>query len=147
MAHRRSEVAVIRSVLAIVFLLGTASFGFTQPVPLEPGSIAEKKYLDEYHKLEKAHPKVIYGQGTLSCEEWGKDRAQSTPVLGLSLHPAQVAWVLGFVTGASVTGPYLLKTDRAGIEQWIDSYCAANPLTKVAEAAVLLVVALRSGAQ
>jgi hypothetical protein len=138
---------VNRSVLAVVFVLGTASLGSAQPRPLEPGSIAEKKYLDESRRIEKSHRKMIYGQGTLSCREWSNDRTQATPTLGLSLHPAQVAWVLGFVTGANATGPYLLKTDRAAIEHWIDSHCAANPLTSLAEAAMLLVAALRAGAQ
>jgi hypothetical protein len=136
--------------LAVVFVLGTASLGSAQPPPIETPAIAEKnlqKYLDDYRRLEKAYPKMIYGQGTLSCGEWSTDRTQTTPTLGLSLHPAQVAWVLGFVTGASVTGPYLLKTERAAIEEWIDEYCAANPRTNVAEAAMLLVAALRAGAQ
>jgi hypothetical protein len=139
-------VVMIRSLLAVVFVLGTASLGSAQPPPLEPGSIAEKKFLDEYRRLEKLYPRMVYGQGTLSCGEWNTDRTQTTPILGLSLHPAQVAWVLGFVTGASVTGPYLVKTDRAAIEHWVDDYCAANPLTNVAEAAMLLLATLRAGA-
>jgi hypothetical protein len=138
---------VIQSVIALVFVLATASLAFAQPASVEPGSIAEKKYLDEYRRLEKAHPRMIYGQGTLSCVEWSSDRAQTTPTLGLSLHPAQVAWVLGFVTGASLTGSSLLKTDRAAIEDWIDTYCTANPHANVAEAAIRLVAMLRAGAQ
>lgn len=78
----------------------------------------------------------IYGEGLSSCGEWVSERSANR-------RTAMVdgAWVLGFVSGVGWSGVRgnLKRTDTAGIEAWMDSYCRANPLKNLAEAAGALV--------
>jgi hypothetical protein len=75
---------------------------------------------------------TIGGSGGESCESWAEHRP----------HGAYTQWVLGFISGAawrassSETFDPLDGTNARGVWAWIDNYCAANPLEKIADAAV-----------
>ena len=51
-------------------------------------------------------------------------------------------WVLGFLSGMGSTRPVtkldpLHGTDKEAVWAWIDNYCAAHPLTALADAAAV----------
>jgi hypothetical protein len=65
----------------------------------------------------------------------------------------QTAWVLGFLTAfnyyQSNTGDVANGIDANGLFAWIDNYCLAHPLDRIANATIALIteVSNRSGAQ
>ena len=63
----------------------------------------------------------VYGHGAASCGTWTAERRGQT---GLD----NSIWVEGFVTGVGSTGVRIRRTDKAGMEQWIDQFCANHPL-------------------
>jgi len=79
---------------------------------------------------------TVYGSGTISCGKW-------TATTSRTLRNLDVAWVLGFVSGAGYTGIDLKHTDNDAMEKWVDVYCASHPLDDLALAAAQLVKALR----
>jgi hypothetical protein len=81
---------------------------------------------------------VVYGSGVgVSCGTWWAERRD------VVLHADATQWVLGFLSGVSASGPVLKQSDHNAIELWIDNYCQANPLDKLATAAAKLVLVLR----
>jgi hypothetical protein len=77
-----------------------------------------------------------YGQGNESCAEWTEQskRRRDTHLF---------TWVVGFVSGAGFASARTLRTtDSAGIAAWMDTYCTANPLDSIANAAGRLVINL-----
>lgn len=80
---------------------------------------------------------TVYGQGTRTCQQWTKDRAR--PVL----HSRDLAWVMGFASGADVAGGPLRTTQEEALEIWIDADCSDHPRELLAAAATRLVASLR----
>ena len=73
---------------------------------------------------------LVYGEGNSSCGEWTSKRNLA----------ANAAWLVGFVSGAGFVSPApFKKTDTAGLEAWMDTYCAEHPLVSIADAAGKLV--------
>ena len=79
---------------------------------------------------------TVYGHGTRSCGGWLEERRKPNPGIGLV---ANRAWVAGFVSGFGYVGQKMKETDSDGIEVFIDTYCAAHPLSLISEAAIALV--------
>lgn len=77
----------------------------------------------------------IYGLGLDSCGKWTQEhRAES------DWANAQSSWLTGWVSGIGyATNGRLRHVDGAGIVAFVDSYCAAHPLERVADAAKALV--------
>jgi hypothetical protein len=86
---------------------------------------------------------MIAGEGTGSCGEWMHLRQEG----GFKPIPAQ-AWILGYLSGANIWSgspdfPDILReTDNDSLFAWIDNYCQAHPLEKVADAANQLTIEL-----
>lgn len=58
-------------------------------------------------------------------------------------------WLLGFVSGAGYglkNNGQLARTDSAGLEGWVEKYCADHPLDPLPKAAVSLVEELKARA-
>jgi len=131
------------AILIVGLVLSSASSGSAQPPPT---SDPQMRYLEEALRWQKEHPGVqpptvaprfqsyTYGQGTLSCGQWLQ--------AGNTDRFIYIAWVLGFVTRAN-SSEALQATDRAAMEQWVNNYCAGNPLDNISGAAERLVAALR----
>jgi hypothetical protein len=77
----------------------------------------------------------VYGVGNVSCGEWVSVASQTNRIKYLTF----VTWVHGYVTGVGSMKISLKRTDSAGIEAWMDKYCAAHPLESVSGAARFLV--------
>jgi hypothetical protein len=89
---------------------------------------------------------MIYGRGFHSCGAWTKNQVQR-PAVGTSSTinsqsdvemAAEMEWVDGFISAfniyRSTTGNVVTGTDMNGVYAWIDNYCAAHPLDKIAGA-------------
>lgn len=92
------------------------------------------------------HGVMVLGEGTLSCGRWMADRKTYDMWL------ADMAWVEGFLTGYNDfvpgAGNITAGTDVAGMEAFIDGYCANHPLNSLANSAEALIAAfLRRGAR
>ena len=83
------------------------------------------------------------GSGSISCGQWLENR-QATGAEERRIVFDDEDWVMGFITGmnlgASTFGHEKLshaggKTESAGMFEWIDNYCRANPLKDLANAA------------
>ena len=82
---------------------------------------------------------IIYGSGTASCGKWVQERNKDS-----SAAVVYMSWVLGFVSAIDATEKWSLKaTDSAAMSVFIDNYCQANPLKKISEATVSLVIELQ----
>ncbi len=82
----------------------------------------------------------IYGHGTHSCGQWTTDRANAERG---QWHNANVTWMLGFITAVSMINDRPLATsDSEAMTRWMDNYCAANPLVRLADASKALGQAL-----
>jgi hypothetical protein len=82
---------------------------------------------------------TLLGPGAAnSCGTWTHERQ-----VGSTKSLLMGVWVLGFLSGANVTGPQnndlLAATDYAGIYGWIDNYCKAHPLKEFMAAVDALV--------
>lgn len=78
---------------------------------------------------------TIVGFGNSSCGWWTAQRRSDATGEG----PEQ--WVLGFLAGAGFLGHRggidpLAGVDADGVFGWVDNYCMAHPLSKIAEASV-----------
>src|SRR5262249_41665691 len=80
---------------------------------------------------------VVYGSGTITCGKWTAERQEP------SLHTGRLNWVLGYITGAAWQGETIRLTDSDGIDQWLDRYCAQNPLVKLEDATKALISDLK----
>ncbi|NML92022.1 hypothetical protein HHL26_23775 [Sphingobium sp. TB-6] len=90
----------------------------------------------------------ILGEGSMSCGEWiDRRRAEPNRVL------PEAAWVSGYITAmaridSARNGRKIARgVEGAGIDHWIDNYCAAHPIDNVEAAASTLVGELKSRAQ
>jgi len=63
--------------------------------------------------------------GGISCETWTANRAT-----GNSDSIQDMQWVLGFLSGAEA-----MEVGAGAIGGWLDTYCRANPLKTLREAA------------
>jgi hypothetical protein len=84
----------------------------------------------------------ILGPGVSSCADWTADRrtiGTSDPdVAYMDLY-----WVLGFISGVGYLGhpgldPLNGQSDMA-VAAWVDRYCEAHPLDKIAVAAAAFI--------
>lgn len=76
----------------------------------------------------------VYGPGNNSCGQWIRNRRNFVA------HGVETAWLLGFVSGVGWTGaPALKPTDSAGIELWVDRFCAERPTDSLIDATKVLV--------
>ena len=79
------------------------------------------------------------GTGVDTCAEWKKDRQPEGSMAHL-----RTQWLLGFITAYNEHVWHRSKdvadgTNAEGLLGWVDNYCAAHPLDKVAAAADALV--------
>jgi len=87
---------------------------------------------------------TVYGYGTESCGEWLHTSAEPQ---GWS-HLVDSSWVMGFVTAADVYAPKgatFRKSDAAGLDAYMTTYCRAHPLDTIVTAATALVRELTAG--
>jgi hypothetical protein len=72
----------------------------------------------------------VFGHGNSSCGEWvqPKDVSRET----------NMAWVLGFLSGAQFGAAAVFETDAAAVEVYMTNYCQAHPLEKIVEGAKAL---------
>jgi ABC-type xylose transport system permease subunit len=77
--------------------------------------------------------RAIFGVGGNTCGAWVQARKENnTSMVG--------SWVLGYLAALNLWGVIggardaLEGTDPNGLYQWLDNYCAANPLKSIAEA-------------
>jgi hypothetical protein len=79
---------------------------------------------------------TIHGAGLYSCGEWTvatpNNRGQFIP------------WLQGYLSGlsAALQRDVLQGTDRDAVVAWMDNYCRAHPLDKVADGAMRLFIEL-----
>lgn len=89
--------------------------------------------------------------GSASCGDWNtqqqldfqsQSQNQSAAWKVLIHH----AWIIGYVSGVNVTSKVdiLRGTSNVGVFQWMDGYCAANPLNDASDGAEELVKVLKS---
>jgi hypothetical protein len=94
-----------------------------------------------------AYAFTTLGEGTMSCGEW-VDRRRAEPKRVLP----EAAWVSGYVTAmarldSAKTGREIARgLEGAGLDHWIDNYCAAHPLENLETAAFNLVADLKARA-
>jgi hypothetical protein len=87
--------------------------------------------------LSPAHSQadvLLLGKGIgSSCGTWTKERKTQDWLFAGD-------WVLGFMSGAAsaLNRDLLLGLDSNAVLGWVDNYCRAHPLDKVAEAATRL---------
>ena len=87
-----------------------------------------------------------YGAGTMTCGKWTSDLRNRTS------HAVELNWVLGFMSGVSYLQaayegmPFHDKkfkaTDKDGMERFVSTYCANNPLQPLDRAAHQMVIEL-----
>ena len=138
LAHRTNEVAVVQSVLALVFVLGTASLGSRnhhRGASVDRGGDPQK-YLDDSRRLEKAYPRMVYGHGTLSCAEWSADRTQTTPDPRALTPPGTSGLGARVRDGRELDGTVPAENGSRGHRRVDRHLCVANPHTNVAEASI-----------
>ena len=88
---------------------------------------------------QNSGPYQVYGQGHTSCGTWVTEHATNSPNAA-----AQLAWVLGFVSGYGYTRPgELNETGPDAVTAWIGNYCQAYPLESLASATGTMVHELR----
>lgn len=67
------------------------------------------------------------GAGSRSCGQWLQARRDRS-----HLHLEMRAWILGYLSAVSASGPLhssiLRGVDGDGISFWVDNYCQSNPL-------------------
>jgi hypothetical protein len=86
--------------------------------------------------LMTSNPSVAFymiGPGMNYCGTWTTDRRDNQFLANLNL-----AWVLGFLAGVGSVGTDdpLNGVDSDGVRGWIDNYCQAYPIAKIANAAI-----------
>jgi hypothetical protein len=64
----------------------------------------------------------------ISCETWTANRAT-----GNSDSIQDMLWILGFLSGSGA-----MEVDTGAVGGWLDTYCRANPLKTLREAATAL---------
>lgn len=90
-------------------------------------------------------------RGSTPCGEWNtqqqlnsqsQSQNQSAAMSVLVHH----AWIMGYLSGVNLTSrvDFLNGAGGEGIFQWLDSYCAANPLNDATEGADALIKVLKS---
>jgi hypothetical protein len=82
-------------------------------------------------------PPLIMDAGNLPCGTWTARRREDGRA-----READIAWTMGFVTGAEVRGiemgaPAIVRS-YATVVPFLDSYCEGNPASKVMEGAKAL---------
>jgi hypothetical protein len=83
---------------------------------------------------------AIIGAGVLSCETWAANRRDGVAV-------AVDQWILGFLSGAAYQGPGpqvlnpLKGVDADAVWAWMDTYCRAHPIDRIADAGVAFIAA------
>jgi len=87
---------------------------------------------------------TIRGAGTKSCGSWTAAK-EKDGWARVSYH----AWVQGYLTAYSLwvekgSGPVSAETDNDGALAWVDKYCQANPLNDVADAAQIVITAIKA---
>lgn len=85
---------------------------------------------------------MVYGAGVVSCGRWLEESRRGEIVIrGLTL------WVQGFVSGVAAAeapnGGEFKTTDVAGMQAFIDQWCAEHPIKSLQNASVALAVTLR----
>lgn len=88
---------------------------------------------------QNSGPYQVYGDGHTTCGTWVTEHATSS-----SHAAAQLAWVLGFISGYGYTRPgELHETGPDAVTAWIGNYCQAYPRESLARAAGTMVHELR----
>ncbi|QHP70021.1 hypothetical protein EI171_23630 [Bradyrhizobium sp. LCT2] len=91
--------------------------------------------------------RMVYGAGMVTCAEWQQYRSTGNNAATLQVQ----AWIDGFLSGynsASSAKDFISpKPESVAYYAWIDNYCIANPLNRVAEAAVGLKAELSARAR
>jgi hypothetical protein len=88
---------------------------------------------------------AVYGHGNGSCGQWVQDKVNASD------RDADLAWVLGFLSGAGAVASSLKddlgtklnvrelrRTDAPAVTLWMDQYCAAHPLSRIVDASYKL---------
>lgn len=77
--------------------------------------------------------------GDRTCGAWVSDRAEATGNLG------STSWLTGLMTGLAIASDadVLKNTDGPSMLMWMDNYCRAHPLDRVATGATTLYFELR----
>jgi hypothetical protein len=72
----------------------------------------------------------MVGLGGNSCGSWTASRRVTSAALSEQ-------WILGFLSGLGWEGKNdpLVNMDAKGVWAWIDNYCSAHPIEKIADAA------------
>lgn len=95
----------------------------------------------------KEGPYYILGAGASSCGSYVTAYDEYRPYAAgngsglLAMHAAASylqyqSWIQGYIVGVdAVAGGHMRSIDEAGLQQWIYSYCKANPLKNVVDAA------------
>jgi hypothetical protein len=88
------------------------------------------------HGSAKTQTFQLMGAGVQSCGTWIANRQ----LPDTTLYQISIEWVLGFLSGAGYSGSVdpLHGLDVNAIAGWMDSYCQAHPLEKIADAAEAL---------
>jgi hypothetical protein len=84
----------------------------------------------------------LRGAGNLSCGRWSAQRSDGLHSAGTNLpdgsHYLTESWVAGFLSGMGYAGKQggepFHGVDNDGIFAWIDNYCRAHPIERLAEA-------------
>lgn len=84
----------------------------------------------------------ILGVGAKSCGFWTSSRALTDSPLDAAVS----SWLLGYVTASNVmanidtqrSGGLTEGMDNDAVLAWVDNYCKANPLDKIADASIKL---------
>ena len=78
--------------------------------------------------------RTVYGAGLGSCGAWTQDRKADQRLSAL-----ESQWILGYISGVNQLAKTPTRnTDVQAITAWMDSYCAVNPLERLADAALVL---------
>jgi hypothetical protein len=92
-------------------------------------------------RSDKTGHYTVLGNGNSSCGQWIADRKENGWLARMD-----ETWVQGFLTAYNLydTGPDNVTKgiDSAGVNTWIDNYCAEHPLDSTESAAQALIVEL-----
>lgn len=72
---------------------------------------------------------IVYGAGVFSCGSWiaGQNNSYS--------READLAWVLGYLSGVGSQHYTMKEWNQDGIALWIDQYCVTHPMGRLTDAA------------
>ena len=83
----------------------------------------------------------IFVPGNMSFGTWTEERKKDSEIA-----VAYSFWIEGFVTAAELYNPRLApaakQIDTDAMNGWVDNWCAAHPLSKIADAANFLTEAI-----